>query len=303
MAPSDLPHISVCIPTFKRPELLDRCLEAMLGQECRGFSYSLVVVDNDVEQSAREVVEKWYARFSASIHYEVEPVQNISLARNRAIANARGEFIACIDDDEFPEPRWLQEMLEAFSKLPADGVLGPVVSYFEGTPPEWLVKSGLCEKKRFLTGALVRQVRYMSTANLMFRRDILEGEAEVFDPRYGLTGGEDSDFFERMMQKGRRFFWCDEAAVHEAVPKRRQCRAYHLKRAMIRGLINADYYPFFGSGTIKSIFAATAYSLSLPFLLLAGQHLFMKYLVRDCDHLGKLLAYCGIRPVNKRTFH
>lgn len=303
MSNSDLPHISVCIPTFKRPALLDRCLEALQNQQRRGFSYSIVVVDNDVAESAREVVDGWRAHSTAPLSYHVEPVQNISLARNRTVANARGEFVAFIDDDEYPEPAWLQGMFDAFSKLPADGVLGSVFPYYEGTPPGWLVKSGLCTKKTFQTGVRLTNVRFMSTGNIMLRRNIFDGEAVAFDPRYGLTGGEDSEFFERMMKKGRRFFWCNEAVVHEAVPKRRQSRAYHFKRAMIRGLINADYYPFFGSGTLKSIVAVIAYSLSLPFMFLAGHHLFMKYLVKDCDHLGKLLAYCGIRPVSKRSFH
>jgi glycosyltransferase involved in cell wall biosynthesis len=298
----DLPHIAVCIPTFQRPVLLDKCLAAMQCQECTGFSYSITVVDNDAEQSARQVVERWSARSPMPVRYCVEPVQNISLARNRAVENSEGEFIAFIDDDEFPEPRWLQEMFDAFGKLSADGFLGPVIPYYEGTPPKWLVKSGLCARRSFETGAGLTNVRYMSTANVMFRRNIAEGKPRVFDPRYGLTGGEDSDFFDRMMKKGRRFFWCNEAVVHEAVPERRQSRAYHLKRAMIRGLINAEQLPAFGLGTLKSFVAVIAYSLSLPFMALVGHHLFMKYLIRDCDHLGKLLACCGIRPVSKRTF-
>ncbi|MGC8490545.1 MAG: glycosyltransferase family 2 protein [Syntrophobacteraceae bacterium] len=303
MSPSDLPHISVCIPTFKRPELLDRCLEAMQAQESRGFSYSITVVDNDVEESARQVVEGWRARSSASIRYEVEPVQNISLARNRAVANARGEFIAFIDDDEFPDPTWLKEMFEACLKFSADGVLGPVVPFYEGTPPRWLVKSGLCTRESFSTGVMMNDLRQMRGGNLLFRRDISIGIPVLFDPRYGIIGGEDADFFERMLKKGRRFYWCNEAVVHEAVPKGRQSRAYHLKRAMIRGLSSADQIPPFGIGTLKSILAVIIYTLSLPVTFLVGHHHLMKYLVKDCDHLGKLLAYCGIRPVSKRTFH
>ncbi|MDR3566767.1 MAG: glycosyltransferase [Syntrophobacteraceae bacterium] len=302
MSQSDLPHISVCVPTFRRPVLLNRCLEAMQNQQSRGFSYSIVVVDNDAEESARDVIDLWRERSSVPIRYEVEPVQNISLARNRAVASGEGKFIAFIDDDEYPDPTWLQEMFEAFGKIPADGFLGPVIPYYEGSPPKWLVKSGLCARRAFETGANLTNLRYMSTANVMICRNISEGEEQVFDPRYGLTGGEDSDFFDRMMKKGRRFYWCNEAVVHEAVPKRRQSRAYHLQRAMIRGLINADQLPLFGLATLKSVAAVIAYSLSLPFMALVGQHVFMKYLIRDCDHLGKLLACCGIKPVSKRTF-
>lgn len=303
MSNSNLPHISVCIPTFKRPVLLDRCLGAMQGQGSRGFSYSIVVVDNDVEESARGVVDGWRGRSCAPLGYDVEPVQNISLARNRAVANARGDFIAFVDDDEFPEPNWLREMFEACGRLSADGVLGPVIPLFEGTPPKWLVKSGLCARKSFQTGARMNDLKHMRSGNLLFRHDISVGDSMLFDPRFGLTGGEDTEFFERMMNKGRQFAWCNEGVVHEMVPKERQSRAYHLKRAMIRGLAAADQYPFLGTGTLKSIIAVLAYTICLPFLLIAGHHLFIKYLVRDCDHLGKLLAHCGLRPVSRRVFH
>lgn len=302
MSNCDPPHISVCIPTFKRPLLLDWCLQAMQRQECRGFSYSMVIVDNDLEESAREVVEGWRGCSSAPLHYEVEPVQNISLARNRAVANARGDFIAFVDDDEFPEPNWLREMFDVCRRLAVHGVLGPVIPLYEGTPPKWLVKSGLCARKFFETGTGMNNLRYMRSGNLLFRRDIADGEAVLFDPRFGLTGGEDTDFFERMMRKGCQFVWCNEAVVHELVPKERQSRVYHLKRAMVRGLTAADRFPFLGPRTVKSIIAVIAYSFSLPFLLLVGHHLFMKYLIRDCDHLGKLLAHCGLKPVSRRTF-
>ncbi|MGC9195916.1 MAG: glycosyltransferase family 2 protein [Syntrophobacteraceae bacterium] len=296
------PHICVCIPTFKRPLLLARCLEAIGKLETRGFSYSVVVVDNDAQESAKQVATQWSKRASAKLRYCVEPVQNISLARNRAVANAQGQFVAFIDDDEFPEPAWLQELFEASLKFCADGVLGPVNPFFEGTPPGWLVRSGLCVRKSFQTGACLSNLRYMRGGNLLFRRAISDGEPLLYDPRFGLTGGEDCDFFDRMLKKGRRFVWCDEAIVYESVPRGRQTRSYHLKRAMIRGLTTADQLPLLTFGTFKSFVAVIVYSLSLPVMLLAGEHLFMKYLIKDCDHLGKLLAYCRIKPVSKRSF-
>ncbi len=170
--------------------MLGRCLDAVRKQVIRGFSYSVVVVDNDVGESAREVVDGWRDRLPAALCYDVEPVQNISLARNRAVANGRGDFIAFIDDDEFPEPTWLQEMFNVCRKLSADGVLGPVVPLYEGAPPNWLVKSGLCARKSFETGARMENLRYMRGGNLLFRRDISDAETMVFDPRFGLTGGK-----------------------------------------------------------------------------------------------------------------
>src|SRR5262245_22044824 len=99
-------HICVCICTYRRPAFLTALLHALVDQETEGrFTYSVVVVDNDRARSEEAVVRDFTASTTLAVHYGVEPRQNIALARNRAIENARGEFVAFIDDDECPPPR------------------------------------------------------------------------------------------------------------------------------------------------------------------------------------------------------
>src|SRR5437867_185465 len=101
-------HIAVCVCTYKRPRFLSRLLADLRDQETRGlFTYSIVVTDNDRLQSASGVVREFAAASCIPIRYCVEPRQNIALARNKAVANAKGDFIAFIDDDEFPTQTWL----------------------------------------------------------------------------------------------------------------------------------------------------------------------------------------------------
>src|ERR1700730_9947154 len=106
---NDTPHISVCICTFKRLPFLRRLLAALAAQETGGlFTYSVVVADNDPRESAKPVVGDWAPAGSAMrVSYCLEARQNIALTLNKAIENAKGEFIAFIDDDEWPTPRWL----------------------------------------------------------------------------------------------------------------------------------------------------------------------------------------------------
>src|SRR6266436_1923660 len=95
-------HITVCICTFRRPELLGRLLEELRDLCTQGrFVYSIVVADNDSAESGRKTAERFAASDTVPTVYCVEPVQNIALARNRAVANAGGDFVAFIDDDEF----------------------------------------------------------------------------------------------------------------------------------------------------------------------------------------------------------
>ncbi|HZL42267.1 MAG TPA: hypothetical protein VFD66_03190, partial [Verrucomicrobiae bacterium] len=53
-------------------------------------------------------------------------------------------------------------------------------------------------------------------------------------------------------------------------------------------------------GLLTSVVAVPVYSLILPFTLLLGQHVFMKYGIRFCDHFGRLLALVGLNPIRER---
>src|SRR5258707_1266887 len=116
-------HITVCICTYKRPELLRSLLEDLREQDTGGlFTYSILVVDNDYQRSADAVVSKFAARQTVRIEYYVESEQNIALARNKAIEHATGDFVVFIDDDESPIQRWLLTLFEACSKHNVHGV-------------------------------------------------------------------------------------------------------------------------------------------------------------------------------------
>jgi len=295
--------ISVCICTFKRPAMLAKALEGIIAQVTDSkFTFEVVVVDNDFNRSAENTVRGIRLQTEIQIKYDCEPQQNISLTRNRAILNAEGNLIAFIDDDEFPEQNWLLEHFNALLHFSVDGVLGPVLPYHEGSPPHWLVKSNLCVRSSFPTGTPLTNLKYMRTGNVLFRRAILPADVFAFDPQFGLSGGEDYDFFKRMLKRGCSFVWCDEARVLEHVPIERQKKDYYIKRALIRGVTEAEQQDFISIGTLKSIVAVFLYTLGLPFMWAAGQHIFMKYLIKDCDHAAKLLAHCGIKLVRERKF-
>ena len=296
-------HISVCICTYRRPKLLDRLLLELQKQITENlFSYSIVVVDNDEAKSAKETVQSWMGKSTINIEYHHEPEKNIALARNRAVRNAKGQFVAFIDDDEYPVQSWLVDLYKALHLYQADGILGPVKPYFENTPPSWIVKGKLCERDSFATGTYLTNPIYTRTGNVLLTRQVLSEGENPFDPEFGRTGGEDVNFFKRMIERGRVFVWCDEAAVYENVPPERLKRSYLLKRALMRGVVNAKDASILSGDTLKSAAAFVFYTSALPFLLFTGHHRFMKYLIKDCDHIGKLAGRFGIDLVKEKNF-
>jgi len=146
-------HISVCVCTFKRPDLLQRLFDSLRDQRTDGlFTYSIVVTDNDRAESAKATVEAFAASSGIEAKYGMEPTPNIALARNLVVRNARGEYLAFIDDDEFPNDDWLLVMLKACQKYNVAGVLAPVLPHFETKPPTWLVRGGFYDRLRHETG-------------------------------------------------------------------------------------------------------------------------------------------------------
>jgi succinoglycan biosynthesis protein ExoM len=290
-------HISVCICTYRRPQFLRRLLEELQRQVTEGlFTYSIVVADNDHLRSAEPLVSEFAATSTVPIRYCVEPQQNIALTRNKAIANATGNFIAFIDDDEFPITRWLLTLFDACHTYDVDGVLGPVKPHYDEETPKWVIKGRFYERETYPTG-LVIDWRKGRTGNVLLKAHLFSTQTQPF--RAEFRQGEDQDFFQRMIEKGHRFVWCDEAVAYECVPPIRWKRTFMLKRALLRGAIEPKTAAFGVSDITKSLIAVPAYAVALPFAAALGHHRFMIVLVKLCDHLGKLLVLIGFNPIKE----
>jgi succinoglycan biosynthesis protein ExoM len=293
-------HISVCICTFKRPDLLQRLLDSLRNQHTDGlFTYSIVVADNDRDESAKATVHAFATSSGIATKYCTEPTPNIALARNTVVRNAYGEYLAFIDDDEFPNDEWLLLMLKTCKAYNVAGILAPVLPHFDAEPPAWLKRAGFYDRPRNETG-FVMEWQESRTGNVLIRRNILNGLEQVFTPAFG-AGGEDQDFFRRMNAAGHKFVWCDEAIVCETVPPHRWRRSFLIRRAMLRGQTTFRHPKNRWKNIVKSVIALPLYLFALPFLFVAGHHYFMKYTVRLFDHAGRLLALLRLNPVNERN--
>ena len=226
--------------------------------------------------------------------YCIEPEQNIALARNRAVANARGDFVAFIDDDEIPIRQWLVTLFKAYQANSVDGVLGPVNPHFDATTPKWVIQGKFYDRPIYPTGRVVAG-HEGRTGNVLLGKHVFSNLSGPF--RREFRGGEDQDFFRRAIESGHVFIWCGEAVAYEVVPPVRWKRTFMLRRALLRGMM-ARLQPGCDALSIaKSFLAVFIYTAALPFALVVGQHKFMAILVKLCDHLGKLLAVLGINAI------
>jgi succinoglycan biosynthesis protein ExoM len=219
-----------------------------------------------------------------------------------ALENAAGEFLALIDDDECPSDQWLLELLSCIEEYDADAVMGPVIPSYETEPPKWVVSGGLYEHQRFRTGTLLTNARDTRTGNVLMRPRILTQSNGLFDRQFGITGGEDTDFFRRALTGGARIVWCDQAYVTESVPASRLTWSYFAKRAMLRGAINARSNRLLSLGVLKSLVAVPVYIAILPFSAAFGRGFLARTCIKLLDHAGKLLTIVGFDLVKARSW-
>jgi glycosyltransferase involved in cell wall biosynthesis len=300
-------HITVCVCTYLRPELLTRLLTELAHQKTDGlFTFSCVVVDNDPGESARPVVVAAAERLPLILRYMSEATKNFAVIRNRALDLVDGNLFAIIDDDEVPGEEWLMRLRQTLYECSADGVLGPVRPYFAEDPPSWIVKSRICWRPEYPTGTVLHW-KETRTGNVLMRTSLVTETGLRFDPQFG-TGGEDVDFFRRASAAGKRFVWCSQAPAFELVPAARLRRRYYIKRALVQGGISLKYAvarPSAGNRLRvagRASCAAALYTLALPVLFIAGDHVGMKYLIKDCHHIARLLAIVGISRSHGRGF-
>jgi len=228
-------EISVVIPTYNRPDLLARATASCLVQHGMVAPYEIIVVDNNPDGSAQAGVEAMASRSAVPIRYVGEPRSGISHARNAGVAAASGRYIAFLDDDEEADPGWLAAHFDAIRRFGADLVIGPVYASF---PPGTGIldpypRSKFTRDVRLPTGSPMPRVP--GIGNTFLDRERCFTDPEPFDPRLGLTGGEDTLFMRQLLRRGRKMVWCAEASVRETVPIERLAPHFLLRRAFRSG--------------------------------------------------------------------
>lgn len=301
-------HITVCICTYRRNLMLARLLRNLALQRTDGlFTYSAVVVDNDPEGPASAEVESLRSDLPAlEILYGIEPDKSIPAARNHALRLAHGQYVAIIDDDEFPAPDWLLTLYEGIRTFGVDGALGPVVPFFDQAPPAWLLKSGLYDLPRRRTGTLL-QWHQAYSGNVLLKKDVFDRNALRFDETYR-TGGSDQAFFRQATGAGYRFVAIDEAPVYEVILPERWSKTYFVRRALVNGFNAHKYSVRDGHGLklvaslLKSAIALLAFTISAPVFFCFGPHVWVKRLEGGAYHLSRLAAAAGIELKKTRDF-
>jgi succinoglycan biosynthesis protein ExoM len=303
MTGHSIPHVFVCVPTFRRPRGLRKLLTHLQQLKYAG-RVEVVVADNDGEARAgAAIVEEIAPTFRFPLTCIVESRRGHTYAYNRAFATAcravpAPDYVAVLDDDEYPDPNWLAELIKVALRYDVDIVGGPVFPVFDA-PDHWLAKSGLYEPIRFNTGPV--SLIY-GTGNMLIRRSTLEQYLEEpFLHDFAFTGGGDEEFFWRCRRDGRSFAWADDAQVFETTPQSRTTVGYLLRRRFRSGTGATRVERKFAGNVVgtarrwcKAIGLICTGTLSLPIAALGGRPTIMRSLTLAARGTGRIAAEFGI---------
>jgi GT2 family glycosyltransferase len=193
-------RVSVVVPTFRRPDLLDRCLKALLSQDLDPAQYEILIADDAADLATERQVEWRAKQTGVAIRYlAVTGAHGPAAARNVGWRVARGPIIAFTDDDCIPDLSWLKEGLAAFDNE-MTAVTGCVVVPRPEKPTDYEQDAAGLETGEFVT------------ANCLVRREALE-RVGGFDERFSSAWREDSDLHFALLRQGGRIVKASSAIV------------------------------------------------------------------------------------------
>lgn len=198
------------------------------------------ILDNDLDKTASSIIEElsYKVKQPFNLYYSHFPVKGLANVRNELLKKALGQntqFIIFIDDDEYPDSEWLNELLTTIITNNADMALGPVIPVFDNNVSKsvsyWFERQHFTENSRIKT---------LATNNLILKIDSLQKYNVWFDSRFNFTGSEDSYFGMQMRKKGAITYWAANAIVYENIPEERTHLFWLMKRKY-RGATNFIY--------------------------------------------------------------
>lgn len=291
------PMISVCICTFRRKSVCET-IESVARQKVDGeLSFEVVVVDNDVEPTARSYVEETAAKFDGlTLTYVHAPARNISIARNACLDTAKGQWIAFIDDDEIAIEDWLQNHYDSAVRDNLDLSFGPVVSVYPDHAPAWISEIDLHsisvgDRRPILTG---------HTSNAFFKRQHPAIAPLRFSEDRGRSGGEDTQFFHQCFLGGAKIEETKDAFVYEPVADNRLSLNWLVKNKFRSGITYGKVVVY-QSGLLGNLFklgasmVKVAYLMMLSGLTLGSKATSRRHYIRAVFHSGVTAGFFSVK--------
>ena len=227
--------LTLIIATYNRSASLIRTLSSVVRQSAAPEVWECLVVNNNSKDDTAEAFAAFAEEHKGfNLRMVVEHEQGLSAARNRGIHEAKGHYVAIIDDDETISEQFIEAYIDLFEGGDAFAACGPIEVRYDHKRPLWMSK--FPEKMIANPLDLGRHICNVPLdvmpggGNMAFRREVFDMYG-YFDTRLGrngedLTGGEECDIYARIRQLGERIFYVPQSKVYHHIPDSKLTRDY-----------------------------------------------------------------------------
>jgi glucosyl-dolichyl phosphate glucuronosyltransferase len=300
--------ISAVVCTYNRSDMLRGCLESLCQQTLDKGLSEIIVVDNNSTDNTPQVVHEFADH---NIRYCLETAPGLSHARNRGLREARGKYVAYIDDDARAAADWLEVGCSLFeAATPSlDCLGGPYHPFYTSTKPDWFKDQyevrGFGDSPKYL-----KNTEYLSGANMIWLKDVLN-MLGGFDTNTGVVGnqlrlGEETKALNSLWsQKGdARVLFSPKLIIYHWVPDYKMTVSYRLKRRFAEGVfVGLETKKAGRSEKWKQMGRSLVYfsKMILRFLLKYNTHThWQNWIIEDGSKLfyytGCISALLGLNP-------
>ncbi len=296
--------ISIIVPTYKRPDDIERALGSAVKQDTGRYSFEIIVADNDPAASAHERVHEMIAAYpDVEIIYIHVPEPGVSNARNGALAKARGRFLVYLDDDMEAQPDWAYQLADAAERYNSAIVFGPIDAVMPvGDDPLFAHMQPLFSRTGDFSEGHINE--FFGTGSCLIDQSVCTLPSPVFDPALNEVGGEDEALFAHIFAQGATIAWAPKAIAVEHIPLHRSTPAYVWTRNFAFGQgptqNEADKGLKGAFGVVKWMVVgavqAVLYGLAYLFRRALGRPDYIKSYARLSQAVGKVLWFDGFSP-------
>ena len=285
---AECPLVSVIVCTYNHSDLLPGCLASLENQTVSKELCEIIVVDNNSTDDTPAIARR-FEQQNSNFRTVIESRPGLARARNRGWQEARGSFVAYIDDDARAKPEWCERIVAFIRRQPdAAGFGGPYLSCYLSDKPRWY-------KDEYGSWSLpggerpMRGGEFVRGTNMVFKRDVLQ-EAKGFDETLGHVGesmayGEEPNLHVRLTKMGKTIYYCPSIVVEHLVTPQKMSVRWMLNSAFRAGsaapMMFQKRWP-----RLRAIAALMKHVILLPVRLLSFNEPYMQNRI--------LLAFTGI---------
>lgn len=178
--------LSIIIPVYKVEEYVENCLKSIVAQDIPTDDYEIIVINDGSPDNSKEIILE-FQKHQPNLRFIDQENQGVSVARNRGLDVAKGDYILFVDPDDTIEENSLGTILQHANEKSIDVMYLGLNSYDEegrflnSYPPvgdETTIADGFSHERRTFPATLYKST---TIGSIRFVKGILRGQDSVFN--------------------------------------------------------------------------------------------------------------------------